>query len=405
MGLAETMKSTQERNISMGRRGENIRKRKDGRWEARIICSYDAAGKARYHSLYGKTYAEVKQKRKDFTEKLTENSSECQTDAKVTVKQVLCEWLVSRKDSVKQSTYANYANLLRKHINPALGDYEISSLTSDIVNRFLREKLNSGRLDGTGGLSPKTVTDIRSVLLLGIEYGREQKYPCAIDKTIFCPRNQQPQMRILTPAEQSRLEEVIFQNPQPMELGVILALYSGLRIGEVCALRWADINLESGTVDVSKTIMRIMDPSPAAEKKTHIVIDRPKTETSIRSIPLQGFLVSLLRKYQKERECFLITGNRRYLEPRIFLNKYKKLLKKAAVTSVTFYTLRHTFATRCAENGFDPKALSEILGHANVNTMLQRYVHPSMEAKREQMERLAKMSEKGQSYGHSLNNA
>lgn len=222
----------------MGRRGENIRKRKDGRWEARIICSYDAAGKARYHSLYGKTYAEVKLKRKDFTETQDKIDTGYQPDTKITVTQVLCEWLVSRKDSVKQSTYANYANLLKRHIVPSLGDYEVSRLTADIVNQFLREKLYCGRLDGTGGLSPKTVADIRSVLLLGLEYGKEQKYPCAIDKKIFCPRNYQPQMRILTMEEQSRLEKVIFENPQPLELGVILALYSGLRIGEVCALRW-----------------------------------------------------------------------------------------------------------------------------------------------------------------------
>lgn len=360
----------------MGRRGENIRKRKDGRWEVRIICSYDAAGKARYHSLYGKTYAEVKRKRKDFTETQDKIDTGYQPDTKITVTQVLCEWLVSRKDSVKQSTYANYANLLKRHIVPSLGDYEVSRLTADIVNQFLREKLYCGRLDGTGGLSPKTVADIRSVLLLGLEYGKEQKYPCAIDKKIFCPRNYQPQMRILTMEEQSRLEKVIFENPQPLELGVILALYSGLRIGEVCALRWGDIDLESGTVDVSKTMIRIMDPSPMAEKKTHIVIDRPKTEASIRSIPLQAFLVSLLRKSQKEKDCFLLTGTRHYLEPRICLNKYKKLLKKAGIPSVTFHTLRHTFATRCTENGFDPKSLSEILGHANVNTTLQRYVHP-----------------------------
>ena len=386
----------------MARRGENIRKRRDGRWEARIICSYDTAGRARYRSLYGKTYAEVKRKRKDFTETLSENHDVEHSSVKVNVRELMREWLVYKKDSIKKSTFSNYANLIEKHINPILGDKELSGLTVDIINQFLKEKLYSGRLDGTGGLSAKTVADIRSVLLLGIEYARDHNYLCSIEKKIFCPRNYKPQTKILTSEEQYRLEKVIFDDPKPLELGIILALYGGLRIGEVCALQWADIDLDSGTVQVSKTMMRIQNTSPEAEKKTYILIDRPKTESSIRMIPFPEFIISVMKSMRKENECFLLTGTRHYLEPRVCLDQYKKILKKAGIPSVTFHTLRHTFATRCAENGFDPKSLSEILGHANVNTTLQRYVHPSMESKREQMERLTKMYERGQKCGQHL---
>ncbi|MGN0204722.1 MAG: tyrosine-type recombinase/integrase [Coprococcus sp.] len=386
-----------ERNMNMGRRGENIRKRKDGRWEARIICSYDGNGKAKYRSLYGKSYFEVKEKKKCFLQNLAQNGQSSysygQSTQKVKMNQVVREWLASKKDSVKESTYVNYLNLIEKHILPELGDYYTSAITTAILDNFLREKLRTGRLDGTGGLSPKTVSDIRSVLLMIIEFARQQRYTCDVDAKVFYPHNSHPQMEVMTRIEQAKLERIIFEDPQPLNLGIIVALFGGLRIGEVCALQWEDINLESGTIQIRKTMLRIRDLAPDSVKRTCILIDKPKTESSVRSIPLPSFVVSVLKEAEKEKSCFLITGTPQFVEPRTYLSKYKKILSKAGLKSFTFHALRHTFATRCMENGFDPKSLSEILGHSNVNTTLQRYVHPSLDVKREQMERLTKISE------------
>lgn len=387
----------------MGKHGENIRKRKDGRWEARVICAYDMKGKAKYRSFYGKTYLEVKDKKNQFIRSSPVSSdvenNKNQNKMKISLAQVMEEWLANRKDSVKESTFAHYTSLVRKHILPELGEICLSALTSEKIDAFLKKKLCSGRLDGRGGLSPKTVADIRSILLLGLEYAYRQHYPCSVHTQLFYPKTRQPSVKVMTRTEQAKLEKVLFEHPEPLELGILVALYGGLRIGEVCALQWGDINFDSGTIQISKTMLRIQDVSPDSPKKTKILIDCPKTEKSSRLVPIPSFLMSILKEHQREQDSYLLTGAKTYLEPRICLDRYKRVLKRAELGDFTFHTLRHTFATRCVESGFDSKSLSEILGHANVNTTLQRYVHPSMELKKEQMERLEKISIRGQNHG------
>lgn len=387
----------------MGRRGENIRKRKDGRWEARILWGRDAKGRAKYRSVYGKTYLETKEKRNrllgDSSALLQERLEQEKRTEKITFEQVMREWLSSRKDSVKASTFAHYANLLEKHILPELGTYEFSLLTGEILDQYLKEKLRKGRLDGKGGLSPKTVADIRSVLLLGIEYARKQQYPCNINTKIFYPRCRQKEIQVLGREEQEKLEQVLFKEQDPIALGVLIALYGGLRIGEICALQWGDIHFEKGTIQVSKTLIRVRNLGEEKEKKTRILIEQPKTESSNRTVPLPTFLLKFLGRWKQAKDRYILTGTKYYLEPRMCLEKYKRLLARAGLPSYTFHTLRHTFATRCVESGFDPKSLSEILGHANINTTLQRYVHPSIELKKAQMERLEKISVLGQDLG------
>lgn len=391
----------------MGRRGENIRKRKDGRWEARIICGYDLKGKAKYRSLYGKTYLEVKSKRNqmiqnDFASVSGEDGKDG-SKKRVTFEQVMREWLASKKGFVKESTFVHYTLILEKHIFPDLGGYCFSALTSEIINDFLRKKLNCGRLDGKGGLSSKTVTDIRSVLLLGLEFARQNEYPCVVNTKVFCPKNRQPSIKVMTREEQCRLEKYLFSHPEPLELGILTALYGGLRIGEVCALCWGDFQFENGTLQVNKTMLRIQNLNTNEPQKTKILIDCPKTMNSCRLIPLPSFILDFLARHKCDNSAYILTGNITYMEPRVCLSKYKQILKQAGLKSFTFHTLRHTFATRCVEMGFDTKSLSEILGHANVNTTLQRYVHPSMEIKKEQMEKLEKISICGQKKGQKTN--
>lgn len=159
--------------------------------------------------------------------------------------------------------------------------------------------------------------------------------------------------------------------------------------------------MESGTIRIHKTMLRIQDLTPDARRKTKVLIDCPKTESSNRVIPMPSFLMAFLKQHRMAKDVYLLTGKRAYMEPRICLEKYKRLLIRAGLDSFTFHTLRHTFATRCVENGFDAKSLSEILGHANVNTTLQRYVHPSITLKQEQMNRLENISILGQSCGQT----
>lgn len=382
----------------MGRRGENIRKRKDGRWEARFICRYDMDGRAVYHSVYGKTYLEVKEKRNVLLAKETvipaSGTSPYRELKKITVSQLLEEWLNWKKDMIKESTFVRYHSLINKHILPELGGYYLSSLSAEMVNTFLRSELRGGKQDGNKGLSAKTVLDIRSILILSFEYARQQKYPCMINGKLFSPRNQQPAIQVLTREEQGRLEKILFDDPHPVELGILIALYGGLRVGELCALQWGDIQLENGIVRVSKTMMRIPDLDSDGARKTKILIDCPKTESSNRIIPLPAFLITFLSEYRKEGDAYILTGTSSWMEPRLCQRRYKKVLERAKLPCFTFHTLRHTFATRCVEMGFDTKSLSEILGHANVSTTLQRYVHPSLDVKKEQMERLEKISVK-----------
>ena len=384
----------------MGRRGENIRKRKDGRWEARVIYEHDVSGKAKYRSFYGRTYLEAKQKKNKFIQNnLTPELILCekkQIELKITVMQLMEEWMESKRNEVKESTFVHYKNIIERHIMPELGDICLENLSSDILDRFLKEKLISGRLDGRGGLSPKTVADIRSVLLLALKYAEKKQYAYLTIQGIFYPKIGRSKIKVLSMEEQMRLEQFLFQNFSPLALGILVVLYAGLRIGELCALKWKDFDLKSGTIRVNKTLIRIQNSASNSQKRTKIVIGQPKTESSNRLIPLPSFLIKLLIKNQKEAESYLITGNESYIEPRVCLDKYKHILRKADLYSFTFHSLRHTFATRCVESGFDVKSLSEILGHANVNTTLQRYVHPSIELKKQQMDRLEKISVWGQ---------
>ncbi|MDO5410063.1 MAG: tyrosine-type recombinase/integrase [Lachnospiraceae bacterium] len=378
----------------MGRHGENIYKRKDGRWEARVITGYSLEGKACYRYLYGRTYQEVKSKKMEFLTRsaLGKQPVSHNSRMKMTFRELMMEWLDSRRGSIKESSYANYMNLLEQHILPELGRYSVSAVTTDILDGFLKAKLDSGRCDHQGGLAAKTVLDIRSVLLMGLEYARRQKYPCSVENKLFCPRNMQSDTRVLTRGEQQKLEQILFQSANPFEAGVLIALYGGLRIGEVCALQWGDIDFEDRLVYVSKTVIRMRNLSPDPDHKTKVVIERPKTACSVRLVPLPSFLLRHIAKFRSEQEFYILTGSGSFTEPRVCLEKYKHVLKEAGIESLTFHTLRHTFATRCVESGIDIKSLSEILGHADVSTTLQRYVHPSIEQKKKQIESLESIS-------------
>lgn len=373
----------------MGRHGENIRKRTDGRWEARYIQYYDSKGKAVYRYIYGKTYSEAKQKRKDAMSQDFKFTLNRTGTSKILFQNLTEEWLAFKEPLVKQSTYANYVNLLKNHILPNLGNVYISSLTTQTIEKFLQAKLVHGRLDGTGGLSGKTVSDLSSLLKLILQYAKKAGYFCPCDLNFSVPAVQSPQIDILQPDEYKKLLKILAPESKPIHLGILIALYSGLRIGELCALQWKDFNFSAGTVSISKTAIRITDTSKNAQKKTTLLIEKPKTKCSNRIIPLPKDLLYFCEQAQKTPDTFVLTGKSRCMEPRVCLDNYKRILKRAGIKEHTFHALRHTFATRCIELGFDVKTLSEIMGHSNISITMQRYVHPSMEQKRAQMNKLS----------------
>lgn len=381
----------------MARHGENIRKRKDGRWEARYLQGYDENGKARYRCLYGKSYREVKQKREqELLQRERQSASGC---GRYTFGKLAREWLDSRRGMVKESTFAIYSNTLNRQILPELDALPLSAMTAERLESFLNAKRQSGRLDGQGGLSAKSVADLRAILKLILEYGLQRDLPGLRNVQIHAPACRPKPIRVLSMPEQKSLEAVLFSEGDGTCLGILLSLYAGLRIGEVCALQWKDFHWQEGTVSVSKTVLRIQDTAVGAAAKTRVLIEKPKTPCSNRVIPLPGFLIQVLSAHQQPDSVYLITGTTHCIEPRTYLNRYKRILRKAQIPAYNYHCLRHTFATRCVENGVDIKSLSEIMGHSSVTITMQRYVHPSMELKREQINKLSAVSIYGQPEG------
>lgn len=381
----------------MSRRGENIRKRADGRWEARYIVDYDENGKARYRYLYGKTYIEVRDLRNaQMAQQAAQNTLQSvRMDTgtyKVTFGQLLVDWLASVQTDVKESTYSKYVFLAEKHILPELGRELLSDMNGEMIGQFVSKKLKDGKINEKGGLSPKTVSSLLSLIKLALDFGVQRGYCCPDHVVVRNPRQIKPDIMILSIPEQQKLEQYLFSDLNRLHLGIVLSLYAGLRIGEVCALKWGDFDFENNTVTIQRTMMRIQDASLEAAQKTKIIVGRPKTECSNRVIPLPAFIVDAIKAKSGCPSFYVLTDSESYMEPRTYYRKYKRIMENCDLGQFNYHALRHTFATRCIENNFDLKSLSEILGHANVTTTMQKYVHPSMNLKRQHMDRLGKIA-------------
>jgi integrase len=266
----------------------------------------------------------------------------------------------------------------------------VRSISRNDVMLFSRELLVSGGIQGKG-LAPKTVNSTLSVMKNVFDYIRKEKGLQVPEISDICVKQPQKPMRILSRQEQQRLSRFLCDEPTPCHLGILLCLYTGLRIGEICALTWGDICIAEKYLYVHQTMQRIQIPG-MTERKTKVVIQPPKSDCSIRKIPIPCEMMQILLPEQKGSNAFLLTGLERiFVEPRSMENQFKAAAKSCEITDVNFHALRHTFATRCVELGFDIKSLSEILGHASVNITLNRYVHPSMELKQKNMDMLSNL--------------
>lgn len=364
---------------NMARKGENIFYRKDGRWEARYFKEYDENHRIIYGYVYGKTYLEAKKKK---NEKLLCLNMEQKRKArqKKTLNDGIDEWLVQKKLIVKESTYARYYSIVNVHIRPVLGNIKLSYLTYDKIVRFINIQTESRE---NKILTNRTIRDIVVVLKQILNY-------LEIYYKIISPKPEKKEISILKKEEQRKLEEYLMAHIKPNYLGILLSLYAGLRIGEVCALHWKDIDLEERKIHINHTIMRIQDSTTI--HKTKIIMGEPKTVQSKRTIPIPSCLLSILKKLKSLDEDYVLTNTEHFIEPRTYYNHYLKVLRSLKIENHKYHTLRHTFATRCIELGFDPKTLCEILGHADIKITLSLYVHPSDDMKIKSMEKLTFMN-------------
>lgn len=288
------------------------------------------------------------------------------------------EWLKYKKNTVKKSTYYNYSYSVEKYLYPKFADQDITQIKD--YNDFI-EKL-------TDTLAPKTVRDIITKLKEIINFYEEEHNTKLNIKKMSLPKMNKKEIQILSNKEKQKLEKYCIQQNDLKSLGILICLNTGLRVGEVCALRWENVDFETRRIHVEKTIERIYSKE---ENKTIVIIDTPKSITSVRTIPINSKLYNILKQIRgkSKKTDFVLTGSsEHYVEPRNYQYHFKEILKRSKVKKYKFHTLRHTFATNCIEAGMDIKSLSEILGHADVSITLNIYVHSSDKAKRKYLEKI-----------------
>lgn len=370
----------------MARHGENIRKRKDGRWEGRYPVYKEDKGKKIYHSLYGKSYEEVKNKllavkcRNQDMDMTQENGWK----QGVLFETAAMHWLTELPNKNKPSTCVKYKLIYQKYLAATLGEHHITAISS----RLLEERL-------PGRLSDSLIKSIYCVVNQILQYSC-RTYGSPVKKiTRQASRGKGKPVEVLTKTEQTRLFSVLCLRQDVYKMAVALSLYTGLRIGEICALKWEDIDFKNRLIYVRRTVQRI--PVNDAKTKTQLIETAPKSEHSKREIPISSMVWELLGKLNHKKPYLF--GGDKPMEPRTLQYRFKKLLKESEVSDKNFHILRHTFATNCMEEGADAKSLSELLGHSDVQITLNRYVHPSLASKRKQLERLMKIY--GQIYGQA----
>ena len=303
-------------------------------------------------------------------------------------------YLAVRRPFLKESSYAHYLELAEHYIEPYVGKFRFEDVDSNMAGEYIVRLKTCGKTSGKGGLSDKTIRDVCS-LLKSVYYFAAENGDCPSD--IRFPRftlakSSRMKSQVLTASHQKQLEAYLMTNMSPENLGIMLCLYTGMRIGEICALKWSDVDFENCLVNVNRTVLRIRNTEKRGKQpKTVIVTGTPKTETSQRVIPVPKAIGKLLKAEGKEMpgDYYVATCSNHLVEPRRYYERYKQILRKCGITTdYTFHALRHTYATRCIESGIDPKVVSELLGHSSVTITLNRYVHPTMEMKKRCVERL-----------------
>lgn len=295
--------------------------------------------------------------------------------------EVMNLWKVDKKQYVKKSSYSAYVLLLENHLIPAFS--EKNELEETEVQTFVFEKLKQG-------LSQKTIKDILIVLKMVLKFGAKNKWITYHPYDIQFPtQREKQQVEVLSRHHQKKIMTHIQEHFTFRNLGIYICLSSGMRIGEICALTWEDIDTDNGIVHVKRTIQRIYNIDDGI-RKTELLLDTPKTKNSIREIPMSRDLLKMLKPIKKivNPSFFILTNEAKPTEPRTYRAYYKKLMKEIDLPDLKFHGLRHSFATRCIESKCDYKTVSVLLGHSNISTTLNLYVHPNFEQKKKVIEQM-----------------
>lgn len=297
----------------------------------------------------------------------------------ITFKKLTNNWLLYKKHKIKESTYLNYNYIINSYLNKKFRKKKVSYFLKYDINEFIDELEKD--------LSNKTVRDIVLVLKSILRFA-EKKYNVNLKlDLITMPSSQKNELQVFEEKEVKNIEKACLNSDDIRRIGILISIYTGMRIGEICALKWEDIDFGKKLINVNKTLQRVY----IEKKKTKVIITPPKTKTSERKIPIPSILYNELKKLSTlyDKQAYVITGNvEKYMEPRTYQSVYKKVLKEKRIKYRNFHCLRHTFATRCIRVGMDIKSLSEVLGHSDVNITLNRYVHSSYDSKKKFMEKL-----------------
>lgn len=300
---------------------------------------------------------------------------------KKTIQEIALLWKEDRKQYVKLSTISAYSLIIENEICPNFGSK--SAVSEEDVQAFILKKLDEG-------LSQKTVRDILTVLKMIMKYGARKGLVSYNEWTLRFPTSgERHSVEVLGRAEQKKIMDHVRSHFTFRNLGIYICLSTGLRIGEICALKWKDINLPEGIISVRRTIGRIYVVD-APQRHTELVIDTPKTRNSAREIPMAQELVRMIRPLMKivNHDFFILTNSDKPTEPRTYRNYYKKLMEELEMPPLKFHALRHSFATRCIESKCDYKTVSVLLGHSNISTTLDLYVHPGHDQKKRCVEQM-----------------
>ena len=297
--------------------------------------------------------------------------------------EVIDLWKIDKKQYVKKSSFSAYTLLIENHLLPNFGN-KIAIEEAD-VQSFVFQKLETG-------LSHKTIKDILIVLKMILKFGAKNKWLQYTSFDIQFPTEREKHnIEVLTKTDQKKIMNYIQEHFTFRNLGVYICLSAGMRIGEVCALTWEDIDTDNGIISVNRTIQRIYVIEDGT-RRTELILDTPKTKNSIREIPISKDLLRILKPFKKivNQSFFVLTNDAKPTEPRTYRSYYKNLMKELKMPELKFHGLRHSFATRCIESNCDYKTVSVLLGHSNISTTLNLYVHPNMEQKKKAIEQMFK---------------
>ena len=306
---------------------------------------------------------------------------------KIYFKNVLYEWLEIKKKDVKESTYNKYLYRIEKYIIPIIGDIEFKKLSSkDIDNFFNNDRINM--------LSNSTKSNLLILINTGIYYGVGMKYRKSFNNEIDLKfKRKKNEITYFTVKEQEILENHINSNMNIRNLSILVSLYTGIRIGELCALKGTDIDFINNTISINKSVQRVNNKD--GNSKTKLVIGKPKTKSSIRVIPVPEFVINLIKQYVEDKNNYIFTGTNRPKDPRTLEKYFTNLLKRLDIKPLKFHALRHTYSTRLREQKVDIKVISILLGHSNWKITQDIYVHVSLDCIRQSVNNLGLLTQKG----------